>query len=472
MLLSQIPTKFPSIWGSGAGAGFITTPIPQTAQPNGRASLVTGFSTLNFNPLASGGIPPWGADFNGILYEITAWLQWAQAGGIPMKYDSTFASAVGGYPQFALLQSSDGTHYWLSQVDNNLVNPDSGASPNWQPFPDVIVQKQAGNYANDSGTAGTNYRVVYNPKPASLASIVGAPIRFMAAHANTINNPTMQIDNVAGDAPVTIINSNGTPLLTGQISRSGQICEGFFDGVFFQLLNPTPITAIGPQSPVVTGVVYEWSSEVVPSWGLECNGAIYNINAFPNLFNVTGNKFGGDGVNTFAVPDKRGAFTRGWDHGRGLDPSATTRTASPFGSPTVVGDHVGSWERASLQASLLTGVQMILQGLPYTNVLGGTSIHPIIQYPSGSDPGVSGAGSDPTNWGSDGFFLPGGTLAQPLQTLATGTQTGLATGTQESGVNPTFAPKCYAISGQAKFSGGSGVEVRPINIDMMYVIAF
>ena len=78
MQSSQIPSKFPIPFANGAGSGYIRQ-IPVTSQISitpGAASLTDGFPPLTFIPEGSGGIPPFGQDMNGILKEITAWIQW------------------------------------------------------------------------------------------------------------------------------------------------------------------------------------------------------------------------------------------------------------------------------------------------------------------------------------------------------------------------------------------------------------
>lgn len=131
MFLSSIPPKFNIPFANSAGAGFIT-PIPQASQIGiaaGRASLTDGFPPLTFIPVTAGGVPPFGADFNGLLNQITAWNQWQQAGGA-VQYDAGFATAIGGYPKGALLSSTTQGILWVSTVNNNTTNPDSGGS-NW-----------------------------------------------------------------------------------------------------------------------------------------------------------------------------------------------------------------------------------------------------------------------------------------------------------------------------------------------------
>jgi len=95
----------------------------------GAASLTDGFPPLTRTPLAAGGTPPSGLDMNGIIYELSAILRWANAGG-GYIYDGTFAadSNVGGYPKGARVLRSDGVGYWLNTADNNVTDPEGAGA--------------------------------------------------------------------------------------------------------------------------------------------------------------------------------------------------------------------------------------------------------------------------------------------------------------------------------------------------------
>lgn len=126
MQSSNIPSKIPLPFGYAAGSGYIN-PIPSASQigiVNGRASLHDGFPPDTFIPVTSGGVPPFGGDFNGILNEITAIQQWQEAGGF-FPFDSGFASTIGGYPKGAVIQSSSLNGLWVSTTENNSNNPDT-----------------------------------------------------------------------------------------------------------------------------------------------------------------------------------------------------------------------------------------------------------------------------------------------------------------------------------------------------------
>lgn len=77
--------------------------------------------------------------------------------------------------------------------------------------------------------------------------------------------------------------------------------------------------AVGGPPP---GAVVWFATSAPPSGYLECDGSAISRTAYADLFAVIGTVFGsGDGSTTFDVPDLRGEFIRGWDHGRGVDGS-------------------------------------------------------------------------------------------------------------------------------------------------------
>lgn len=94
----------------------------------GAASLTDGFPPLTRTPLAAGGVPPSGLDVNGILYELSAIVRWANAGG-GYIFDATFATDtdVDGYPKGARVLRSDGLGYWFNTVDANVTDPEANA---------------------------------------------------------------------------------------------------------------------------------------------------------------------------------------------------------------------------------------------------------------------------------------------------------------------------------------------------------
>jgi microcystin-dependent protein len=80
-----------------------------------------------------------------------------------------------------------------------------------------------------------------------------------------------------------------------------------------------------PEIPIVTGIVLPgavvyYAMQTAPDGWLVCNGSIVSRLQYPALFAAIGTVYGaGDGVTTFALPDLRGEFIRGWDGGRGVD---------------------------------------------------------------------------------------------------------------------------------------------------------
>jgi microcystin-dependent protein len=78
-------------------------------------------------------------------------------------------------------------------------------------------------------------------------------------------------------------------------------------------------TPANSSSLVPPGAIFDFGSASGPPVGyLECNGSLISTTTYSDLFGVLGYTFGGSGV-SFALPDLRGYFTRGWSHGSSVD---------------------------------------------------------------------------------------------------------------------------------------------------------
>ncbi len=70
----------------------------------------------------------------------------------------------------------------------------------------------------------------------------------------------------------------------------------------------------------LVGCVMWYAKRTPPVGWLECDGSAVSRTTYANLFAVIGTTYGaGNGSTTFNLPDLRGEFVRGWDHGRGAD---------------------------------------------------------------------------------------------------------------------------------------------------------
>lgn len=210
MTAAQIPTKFPIPWGNGAGGGFIRS-IPVDSQigiQNGAASLTDGFPPLTFVPVGSGGVPPFGQDFNGILNQISAWSRWTAASGIA-PWDSSFSTAIGGYPKGAVVSGTSVGTVYLNGVDNNTTNPNSGGA-NWQPL--------TAAFTGDSGSGGAAGWVPAPPAGSNAAGyFLSASGSFAppvaAGHVDQYLSATCPTGSVEGNGGTIGDASSGATLL-------------------------------------------------------------------------------------------------------------------------------------------------------------------------------------------------------------------------------------------------------------------
>lgn len=68
-------------------------------------------------------------------------------------------------------------------------------------------------------------------------------------------------------------------------------------------------------------------NKVAPGF-LELDGSVKSVATYPDLATFLGGAFnkGDEGAGNFRLPESRGEFLRGWDHGRGVDPGRTVGT--------------------------------------------------------------------------------------------------------------------------------------------------
>ena len=69
---------------------------------------------------------------------------------------------------------------------------------------------------------------------------------------------------------------------------------------------------------VPVGSVLPYAGTVIPENYMECDGRYLSRSQYSALFNAIGTTYGASG-SSFRLPDLRGVFIRGWDHGKGVD---------------------------------------------------------------------------------------------------------------------------------------------------------
>jgi hypothetical protein len=229
MQQSNAPALVVEPWAAGAGASYIhTVPVPsQIGITNGAASWTDGFPPLTFQPVNTGGVPPDGRDVNGVLNALSLINQWQQAGGLP-TYSSTFSTAIGGYPNGAILQSADGTGFWRSTVDNNTANPDTGGA-NWLPVLSYGLASIA--------LSNTNVTLTAIQAAKTIIVLTGTLTGNVQVIFPTIVGEWLVQNNTTGAFTITAKTSGGTGVAVTQ----GQPTQVWGDGTNIYGTNAAPL---------------------------------------------------------------------------------------------------------------------------------------------------------------------------------------------------------------------------------------
>ncbi len=184
------------------------------------------------------------------------------------------------------------------------------------------------------------------------------------------------------------------------------------------------------------------SAKKIPPVGwLFCNGDTVSRTKYAALFGSISIAHGaGDGVNTFNLPDYRGTFLRGVDHGAGRDPDASSRPAASSGGQA--GDNAGSIQQDSF-ASHNHGGSVSLEDANVT-----------LQDPGHRHPAIFVASG-----GGDYFTVNNAFTTSSSNTFAYG-------GKATTGITLSQSAHTHTVTGD----GGS--ETRPKNAYVDYIIKY
>lgn len=218
MLASATPVYFQQPFANNAGAGY-TRAIPNTTADTTAASLNLGFPPACFVDVALGGTPPNGMDFNGIFNEITANIQWVQAGGFA-TYNSAFSTAIGGYPNGAILAMANGKGFWRSTADNNVTDPDtSGAG--W-----VVEAISPGAYLDLSVAGAADVTLTTVQAANNIIDMTGLLTGNINLIVPTVAGEWTFANNTTGAFSITVKTVAGTGIVVPQGSPAILYCDG------------------------------------------------------------------------------------------------------------------------------------------------------------------------------------------------------------------------------------------------------
>ena len=176
----------------------------------------------------------------------------------------------------------------------------------------------------------------------------------------------------------------------------------------------------GLASGVPVGTILAHAANTPPTGFLECNGSNISRSTYATLFAAISTTFGvGDGSSTFALPDLRGQFIRGWAN------TGSTDASRVFGSTQT--DQNKNHTHTTDSTSLTGGIRKISEGF--------------------------GAGGSAT-----GVF--------------TKTADGNNTITGSSSTSPVGGVDFDGTHTHTISSSGGGTEARPTNLALMYIIKF
>ncbi|WP_417693654.1 phage tail protein [Pseudomonas sp.] len=312
---------------------------------------------------------------------------------------------------------------------------------------------QAGlvDYALDTGTDNA-YSATY--KPAPLALVDGLVLRFKASRANT--GASTFSPNGLPAKPIVGVDHNA--IQRGEITVGGDVWVQWNSSITSGAWVMVASTGMTKQTGSDVGDIKAVATAGPPDGWLKCNGDIVSRTQYAALFAAIGTRFGaGDGNTTFALPDLRGEFIRGWDDGRGVDSARAMGSAqagqnashSHTATTAAAGTHTHGASTGAAGTHTHTGA---------TNNSGDHQ-HGILANGNNTSYGRQGTGSGPGDYVA--MSAAGGNHAHTLAINAVG---------DHAHTVAVAAVGDHAHTVTVVATGGN--ESRPRNVALLYVIKY
>lgn len=240
--------------------------------------------------------------------------------------------------------SSDGSNLWGSSYIGN--GPDVVAPSPWSYTTDISGNKgynpdnvffNHGSLIDPADPASENYTPLFGGTSSSTPKVAGVAALILSTNPNLTPRQVKKILRETADD----IDVPGIDDKTG----AGRV------NAYKAVMRASDEPSVKGM-PAGTVVAFAGKAGAVPNGWLLCDGREVSRSEYRTLFYAIRTAHGtGDGSTTFKLPDYRGYFLRGVDHGTGRDPDSASRTSRGDLSPGQVGSVQGDATRipANLQ---------------------------------------------------------------------------------------------------------------------------
>ena len=314
--MSKNPVLIPQAFAANGSKNNIQN-TRQPGQDPEDATWSDGFPNVTMQPVESGGLPPKGMDFNGILNALSATIVHMQKGNL-FYFDKAYCDAFGGYQKGAVLLADDGTKVFISVADKNTNNPNqnpqyweviAGIGLNAVSASKLFEGRNIGGVffdgTQDIDLPGVNTRGNQDTTGNATTATYAGQIAARKIGGVTFNAKT--------DIDLPGVNIKGNQDTSGNAATATRLQNAV-------CINGIPFDGSKDINATPAGAVQFFAMDTAPVGWLKANGAAVSRTSYASLYAAIGTRFGaGDGKTTFNLPDLRGEFLRAYDEGRGVD---------------------------------------------------------------------------------------------------------------------------------------------------------